>query len=933
MSTSSTDETAEPPGAVIAPSLAEDRAAISRQDLWPHQRDAVDMAIKTLHDQPRTTVVAACGAGKTRIGGQVAAELLHGDDKLLIVAPTLDLIAQTLAEYEGWFGRAALGRLVAVCSDQRAVAHSMAELTARRVVVTTDAAALARELAEPGRATVACTYQSLVVLRDAHTRHGLPGWSLAVVDEAHRTAGARGKSWGLIHDDAAIPAERRLYLTATPRLLSEERDDAVGMDDERIFGPVCYRLTFAEAIERGLLADYQVLVPVITDAAVRDLVVGGPDGVSHLSSGSMAVSAAVLATQVALLRAVHEHGIRRVVTYHHRVADATAFATSLPAAAGLLELHERPTPLAAFEIDGYQPPEKRRAILGRLATDDPGVVVVANARVLAEGVNVPAIDAVAFIDARDSPESTAQAVGRALRLGGRVGKIATIIVPVLLGADETPESALEGSAYAPVWRTIRALRAHDSGLGDRLDKARFELARRQYQPADEVFEMPGWLRLTGVPVPDGFARAISVRMVQATTSPWQEGYALACTYHERHGHLMPGPDEQALNDWLIARRKQRKHGELSAERIAELDALGMVWDVYELAWATGLAALRSYRAEHGHANPGLRESWGTPPHPVGRWLSAARSQHRRAALSPSRVADLEALGVSWDPVDDQWQAHLAALRSYRAKYGHVNVPPGTMWGRPPLPLGTWISSQRSFYQKGRLSTERIAALDQLGMSWSMRAEQWTRALAIVQDFHREHGHLRVPDGTRRGQPSILLNEWLDQQRADRRRGLLSAQQIAALDQLGFSWQPRGETRWNNGLAAAQACFRQRGTLIAPRDATFGDPPVKLGTWLGNARRRREQGRLTDAQIADLDALGMVWKPYQDTWTRNIEALRGYLAAHDGTPPTTADPCFDEPSINVYDWLLRQRRAYRGDKLPAERVAQLAELLGAHWAEG
>ena len=899
----------------------------TRTDLWPHQRDAVDAAVKTLHDETRATVVAACGAGKTRIGGQIAVQLVPAGGRLLIIAPTLDLIAQTLGEYESWSGRAALGRLVAVCSDRDAVSYSTEDLAARHVAVTTDPAVLAEVLAEPGRATVACTYQSLGVLRTAHAEHGLGAWSLVIVDEAHRSAGARGKAWALIHDDTAIPARRRLYLTATPRLLGEERDDAVGMDDERVFGPTCHRLTFAEAIERGLLADYRVLVPVITDAAVRALVADAAQDAPHLTAGRFAVSAEMLATQIAVLRAVHEHEVRRMVTFHHRVADATAFATSLPAAAELLDAHERPARLAAFEIDGYQQPEQRRTILRHLGTNDPGVVVVANARVLAEGVNVPAIDAVAFIDARDSPESTAQAVGRALRLGGRRGKIATIIVPVLLHPDETPEAALDGSAYASVWHTIRALCTHDERLAERLDTARFELALRDYQPVSEIARMPDWFSLTGVPVPDGFARAVSIRMVQATTSPWHEGYAHAHAFHAEHGHLLPGSEDEQLNRWLIRQRVRRKHDDLSADRIARLDQLGMVWDTREQEWESALAIARAYRAAHGHLDPSSDESWADPPFPIGSWVVQLRARHRRGAVPADRVAALDMLGISWNPLAEKWADHLATARAYHAEYGHINVPSVLHWGEPARALGDFVAHQRRLYRKGRLPADRVAALEELGISWD---ELWWRNLAAVEAYQQECGHLRAPGSLRVGQPPFLLCAWLSQQRADRRAGQLSAGQIAALDRLGMVWDVRDQA-WQAGLAAAQACHRERGSLTVTSTEAFGEPPVRLSTWLSRIRRKRAEGELTGDQIAQLDALGMVWDLQHQFWAGRLHALRDYLNAHAGAAPTKTDPMGGDPAVNLHTWLRTERRAQRTGTLPARRAEQLAQLLGPYWA--
>lgn len=215
------------------------------------------------------------------------------------------------------------------------------------------------------------------------------------------------------------------------------------MDDEDLFGPVAYRLTLSDAIDLGLLADYQILVPVVTDEDLRDWLATGPGaGVDGLR---------LAGRQVAALRAIHDHKLRRVLTFHHRVADARAFATTLHDTAATLPAHLRPESLWADWISGHHAPQVRRRLLLEFAShttpDTPAVL--SNARVLGEGIDVPAIDAVVFADPKNSPVDTVQAVGRALRQQPGAGKKATLVVPVYLTPDEDPDDLLGADAYTP----------------------------------------------------------------------------------------------------------------------------------------------------------------------------------------------------------------------------------------------------------------------------------------------------------------------------------------------------------------------------------------------------------------------------------------------------------------------------------------------------
>ncbi|WP_275901422.1 DEAD/DEAH box helicase family protein [Streptomyces sp. S1D4-20] len=181
-------------------------------ELWPHQREAVAATVGALTTSERGTLPMACGTGKTRTAGEVARLVVDpATGRVLFVAPLLELLAQTLREWRRVFGDDVLGRITAVCSDPAVVADHRPELDAERAVVTSAPAELARLLASAGRATVACTYQSLGVITAAHRDHGLPPFDLAIADEAHRTAGLADGQWTAFHDNTRIAARRRLW--------------------------------------------------------------------------------------------------------------------------------------------------------------------------------------------------------------------------------------------------------------------------------------------------------------------------------------------------------------------------------------------------------------------------------------------------------------------------------------------------------------------------------------------------------------------------------------------------------------------------------------------------------------------------------------------------------------------------------------------------
>jgi superfamily II DNA or RNA helicase len=770
-------------------------AGASAPALWPHQREAIDAALRTSRaGSARTTVVLPCGTGKTRVGSEIG-QRTAPVGRVLIVEPTIELVGQTLHAWRQAHGDHALGRTIALCSDPGVTDQRGQELRDSHAAVTTNPAELAHLAAGSSRVTVVSTYAGMNVVAAAHADYALPRWDLIVIDEAHRTAGAAGKAWALVHDDAVLPAARRLYLTATPRIVADSSDSgagalAVSMDDEKVYGPTCYKMSFSRARELGLLADYQVVVAVTTDAQLRALAANQR---RHYQVGRSALSADMLARQIAVLRAAQQHHIRRMITFHGRVRDAKWFAKTLPAAAPLLAEDGSPALIVwAGHVYGGQSVADRRMVLDRLRGNDEGLVVVANARVLSEGVDAPAVDGIAFLDPRESVIDIIQALGRAMRLGGRTDKTASIIVPVLLGPGEDPAQALEGSAFQQVWRIARALRAHDEALGEQLDTARLRLGSHTGTGTGPVPELPDWLTVTGIDVPPGFAAAITARAVRTTTAPWEEHYGAAIAYQQTHGdvHIPQGYTTStglALGTWLHKQRHLRNRGDLLPDRKERLDELGIAWAPKSEAWERNLAAAQAYFAEHGHLRVPLGHIVSVGADQVELSTFVRRVRIGLIHLDDQRRAALNEIGMVWNVADEAWQRHFAAARAYRDKNGDLLVHKDFVTNDdPPLPLGQWIVTMRA--TRERQSPERIAALNKLGMVWNVHEYKWQRGLAAARGYYELHGNLDMPPGHTTDDPEpIRLGRWVRKQRHLRNSGKLSPERVTALSEIGMAW--------------------------------------------------------------------------------------------------------------------------------------------------
>ncbi|MCZ4120199.1 DEAD/DEAH box helicase [Streptomyces sp. H39-S7] len=757
-------------------------------ELRPHQKEAVTAAVKTLHTHARASVIAACGTGKTLIAARTAARLTPRG-RVLVLLPTLDLLSQTV---RAWRDAGRKGPAVAACSSRQALDHHPAGDTP----MTTAPAELTALTTTDGPVTVYATYASLPTLTAAHRDHHLPPWDLAVIDEAHRTAGRLGKAWAAIHHDDQVPANRRLYLTATPRIWDPEADRSdeplASMDDPALFGPIAYRLTLSDAIDLGLLADYQILVPVIDNTQLRDFLATGPGaGVDGLR---------LAGRQIAVLRAIHDHQLRRVLTFHHRVADARAFATTLTDTATTLPPDLRPPHLWSNWISGSHPPRVRRRILLEFAqhTDPHTPAVLANARVLGEGIDVPTIDAVVFADPKNSPVDTVQAVGRALRQSPGAGKKATLIVPVYLAPDEDPDDLLGADAYTPLWRTVQALRAHDERLTARLADP------RTHRPSHPNHDPEAWLRFDRPTQGEEVALALTLRVLAPKSAEWRRGLTAARRYHRTHHHLdvpqaFTDDTDYPLGTWLTWQRHLHTTAALDPARTNAMERLGIIWNPRQQAWDRGLAHARAYADLHGHlAAPVTTRHDGFA---LGRWLATQRTQADH--LTPARTTALHALDPWWNP---PWP--LTWQRAYHATRHHTETTPSPDTSRhrttdDGLHLGEWLHTQHAHPE--RLHPEQLRLLTSLERDrcaptarppqvaspdrLSAHERAFQRGLAAAHAFHAREGHLDVPQRHIEdlNGDSVRLGQWLNNIR--RRRERLTAERIAALEAVDMRWTP------------------------------------------------------------------------------------------------------------------------------------------------
>lgn len=495
-----------------------------RKQLRPHQKVALEKVRAGFETSERGKLVMACGTGKTFTSLRIAEDLVAPGGTVLFLVPSISLLSQSLREWS--IEAEASLRPFAVCSDVKVGKRTKAQADEDISVVdlaipaTTDAGRLHSQLVDAaagtGRLTVIfSTYQSIGVVAEAQAK-GLPDFDLVICDEAHRTTGATltgddESAFVRVHDNAFIRATKRLYMTATPRIYDDASKAKAGqaqavlasMDDPHLYGPEFHRLGFGEAVAKGLLTDYKVLVLAVDEKEVSRTfqtqladenselrlddvakIVGCWNGLAkrgHAESGfggdhAPMTRAVAFAGTIAKSKQFSEMFGEVVHDYleHQRITTPDAPDDDAPTAPT-----DSPLRCEVRHVDGTFNVLVRNERLDWLkATTDPDTCrVLSNARCLSEGVDVPALDAVMFLNPRKSVVDVVQSVGRVMRLapGKQYGYI---ILPIGIPAGMAPEDALrDNTRYAVVWEVLQALRAHDERFNAMVNKIELNRGR------------------------------------------------------------------------------------------------------------------------------------------------------------------------------------------------------------------------------------------------------------------------------------------------------------------------------------------------------------------------------------------------------------------------------------------------------------------------
>lgn len=464
--------------------------------LRPHQQSALNDVISGFSSADRGKLIMACGTGKTLTALRIAEEMTQGQGNVLFLVPSISLLNQALTE---WSAQCKYGfHVYAVCSDPKA-SKTSDSIVDTAIPATTDVHSIRSQYHLNGREGLHLffsTYQSIEVVSKVQVDLGFV-FDLIICDEAHRTTGVTladedESSFVKVHDNDFIHAKHRLYMTATPRIYGDESKQKAGsknavlcsMDDEHLYGKEFHRLGFSESVELGLLSDYKVLVMAVDEnyvnRALQKLITNSDNELTL--DDSVKIVGCLNALSKRTLYEVDKEGfavdpapMHRAVAFTSTIEGSKKFKQMLLAIQDEYMIRgydERAVTVEIDHVDGKSNALFRKNRIDWLKEDAGENIcrVLSNARCLSEGIDVPALDAVIFLNPRKSIVDIVQSVGRVMRKADDK-KFGYIILPIGIPAGMEPEEALsDNEKYKIVWDVLQALRAHDDRFNNTINK-------------------------------------------------------------------------------------------------------------------------------------------------------------------------------------------------------------------------------------------------------------------------------------------------------------------------------------------------------------------------------------------------------------------------------------------------------------------------------
>lgn len=937
----------------------------------PHQEKAITDCVEFFEIERRGQLILPCGAGKTFTALWIKERLECANS--LVLVPSLALLRQIKNEWAKQ--RKNSYKYICVCSENDIDKDNVDTVVTHTyevdVHVTTDSNQIKSFLNKDyPEKVIFSTYHSLHSIAEAIYNTDFE-FDYIFCDEAHKTAGIGQNKFSLVHDNKKIPSKRRLYATATPRIVKESLKKKLGddlkyaydMNDPDTFGYEFHRMTFKDAIEQNILVDYKIVAIGVNNEELKEYIEK-----RHFVDSKVSIDE--VANNYALEHVMNKYNANHALSFHSRVKLANEFST---------RHHTLFNDVKTYAVNGDQPTSQRNIILDDFKHAEKAIV--SNARCLTEGVDVPTIDLVYFCDPKNSKVDIVQAVGRALRK--KDGKErGYVVIPIYHTKHDEVETSISESSFKNLLQVIRSLCDQDERLQDEINSLAFGKGKRKSNRIDitsTIFsEEQDILLLEGFE--EKLKKSLFDQIIEKTSNNWDLWFLELNNWLENNNDYPTQSENKELYQWIALQRTRKSNGSLKNEEIRKLNRINFVWDMQEWKWNSMYSQLIEYAKENDF------EPYKENNPELARWYKTQTTQLKSNTLREDRIPKIKAIKFKGPANRNKWIPLYEELMRFRQEnpekwpqYDRENSKStesllnvfcqtirkrfrendlGDYWfekmvelnfnfegktdnwtdyynevkqlisGRTSISIDeignnpySWIIRHRKMLEEGKLSQYQSDKIIKLNLDRFF--ETWDDVFLKVKAWVNDNN--KIP--TRNNHKDY--NSWLYSQRARYKINTLTDEQIEKLKSIGFDLEGKGnevnEEKWLSQFNDYKSFVNDNGRepSVVTENKLYIWVQSQRAHYAGNLKNRKP---MPQNRLNLLNSINFNWVGEgpggEDSWNKNFENFKQFVDNKGNINLAT----HIEGSINpLYTWWTNQKLAYKSEKLDSIKIAKFGEL--------
>jgi len=864
-----------------------------------HQQRAIDECVQWFieGEESRGQLILPCGAGKTFTSLWIKEELKSS--KTLVLVPSLALLRQIKNEWSKQ--RKTKYQYLCVCSEKDIDKDNTDSIVTHTYEiggnVTTEPNEILSFLNQGlNEKVIFSTYQSLPRIIESIQNTQI-SFDFIFCDEAHKTAGISKGVFGLIHDNKKIPAKRRLYATATPRIVKESLKKKLGddlkythdMNDPEKFGEEFYRMSFKDAIDEDILVDYKIVAIGVNDLQLATYI-------QERKFVDNNISLDEVANNYALDFVMNKYTANHGLTFHSRVKLAKEFASRHS------KLFKKTT---SFSVDGTQSTSIRNQILNEFKTSTKAII--SNARCLTEGVDVPTIDLVYFSDPKNSKVDIIQAVGRALRK--KEGKkLGYIVIPIYHTNNDEVENSISQGSFKNLLQVIRSLCDQDERLQDEINSIAFGKGKRDSKkidiisPFDEEIDS---LHLIGFE--EKLRESLFDQIIYKTSNNWDIWFLELKSYLETNNDYPSKTDNKDLYAWVAQQRNRKKNGILKTEETKKLNSINFAWNIIEFKWNKLFETFEEYSKTN--VFPPCK---GIDSEDLVKWYKYQQNCIKldKIISKDQKIKFLKIDNIFQGPSSrKKWIPVYEDLVSWREE-NPKNWPQYNRSDSKSRESKLYIFCQtiRKRYRENDLGNYFFDRMTELQFNFEGKTDAWTKKFENIETILEGRKSISIDE--------IGYNEynWIYRHKRDLEEGKLSDYQSKKVQELNLE---RFFESWEQTFEKLKNWFIEHNKL--PTRNT----QKNFYSWLGSQRAVYKNGNLTEEQINKLASIGYDIEAkgkekFQQNWLKQFNTYKDFRAKYDKDPSYSST---DKNERTLYTWVQSQRAVMAGNAKNRKPLSQ------------